>query len=337
MKTISTKQIIGGILALMAPVLAQAQDFHLSQFNSASQLYNPAVTGIFEETFRATIVHRDQWRGIFPGYKTNLLDAQYKMLSYYNDNYTGFGLSVVQDEAGKASQKTLSLKGNVAYHLLANTKNLLSGGIQVGYLQRSIDWTGLAWDAQYNGIEYDANLDDKEKFLARKDGTIDLSAGVNWRKKMNPKNKINASLAIHHTNQTLQFIRKGNERQRYRQTATMSYFSKGNFVDMRYDALYQRQGGAMELMFGAIGMYRLGGDSKYTNVKTSSSISAGIFYRYKDAVHPMVGFEFKRMVILGIGYDIRINKMEGIDKMIGGPEINLTYLGAFDRKRMKLY
>lgn len=316
---------------------AWAQDFHLSQFTTATQLYNPAVTGLFEESLRATVVHRNQWSSIFSGYKTNLVDVQYKMLSYYNDNFTGFGLSVVQDEAGKAAQRTLSIKGNVAYHLLANSSNLISGGLQVGYLQRSIDWTGLAWDAQYNGIEYDPSMDDKERFLAQKDGTIDLSAGINWRKKMNSKTKFNTSAAIHHTNQSLQFIRKGNERYRYRQTVTASLFSKGDLIEMRYDALYQRQGGAMEIMVGGMGTYRLGGDSRYTTVKTSSAISAGVFYRWKDAIHPMVAFEFKRTVMLGVGYDIRIGKMEGVTSMVGGPEINLTYLGAFDRKRMKLY
>jgi type IX secretion system PorP/SprF family membrane protein len=318
-------------------IVASAQDFHLSQFTSATQLYNPAVTGLFEETLRATVAHRNQWSNIFSGYKTNLVDAQYKMLSYYNDNFTGFGLSVVQDEAGKAAQRTLSIKGNVAYHLLANQRNLISGGLQVGYLQRSIDWNGLAWDAQYNGIEYDPTMDDKERFLAEKDGTIDLSAGVNWRRKMNSKVKINTSAAIHHTNQSLQFIRKGNERYRYRQTATATLFTKGNLFDMRYDALYQRQGGAMEVMVGAMGTYRLGGDSRYTTVKTSSAVSAGVFYRWRDAVHPMVAFEFKRTVMLGVGYDIRIGKMTGVTSLVGGPEINLTYLGAFDRKRMKLY
>jgi type IX secretion system PorP/SprF family membrane protein len=316
---------------------ASAQDFHLSQFTSATQMYNPAVTGLFEESLRATVVHRKQWGSIFDGYKTNVLDAQYKMLSYYNDNFTGFGLSVVQDEAGKAALKTLSIKGNVAYHLLANQRNLLSGGLQVGYLQRSIDWTGLAWDSQFNGIEYDPTMDDNERFVAKKDGTIDLSAGVNWRRKMSAKSKFNSSLAIHHTNQSLQFIRKGTERYRYRQTATASLTNKGNLLDMQYDVLYQRHGGAMEIMVGVTGSYRLGGDSRYTTVKTSSSIKAGVFYRWRDAIHPMVAFEFKRTAILGIGYDIRLRKMEGVTAFVGGPEINLTYLGAFDRKRMKLY
>jgi type IX secretion system PorP/SprF family membrane protein len=292
---------------------------------------------MFEETFRATIVHRDQWKSVFPGYKTNLIDAQYKLLSYYNDNYTGFGLSIVQDEAGKASQKLFSIKGNVAYHLLANSKNLLSAGAQIGYFQKSIDWTGLAWDAQFNGIEYDPTLDDQEKLISRRDGTIDLSAGINWRKKVDAKNKINLSAAIHHTNQSLQYIRKGEERFRYRQTFSGSWFIKGEQIDMQYHALYQRQGGAMQVMLGAQGSYRLGGDSRYTNVKTSSALIAGVYYRYQDAIHPMIAFEFKRMAILGVGYDIRINKIPGIDKLMGGPEINLTYLGSFDRKRMKLY
>jgi hypothetical protein len=145
------------------------------------------------------------------------------------------------------------------------------------------------------------------------------------------------SAAIHHTNQSLQFIRKGEERVRFRQSWSGSWFHKGSFLEMRYDALFQRQGGAMEILVGAQGSYRLGGDSRYTNVKTSSAIIGGVFYRYKDAIHPMVAFEFKRTAIIGVGYDIRMSKIQGVDQLMGGPEINLTYLGAFDRKRMKLY
>jgi hypothetical protein len=71
-------------------------------------------------------------------------------------------------------------------------------------------------------------------------------------------------------------------------------------------------------------------------VKTASLARAGVFYRWKDAISPYIGFEYKRFAAISFGYDIRLAKMPFTNGIAGGPEISLTYLGMPERKRMKV-
>lgn len=311
-----------------------AQDVHFTQFGNVVQMYNPALVGQFEQTFKASIVHKKQWKSLGAGYRTNGLEAQYKLLSYFNDNYTGFGLLILQDEAGKAQQKTFMVKGTVAYHLLASKNDLLSGGFQLGYEQRTINFDGLSWDSQYNGVNYDPTLDDKERFISVKRGFADIGAGINWKHKK--KKKFNLGYGMFHGGQQKTFVAKGNDKLKIRQAFHMSWWKKYKHFDLRYDALVHRQAGAMEIIFGTTFSYRFGDDSRYTDVQTSSAAVAGMYYRHKDAIHPFIGFEYKRSYTISLGYDLRVAKMPFVYQRPGGVELSMAYLGSLGRKRMKI-
>lgn len=333
-----TRYIYTGILAIAATLVATsevfAQDMHLTRFESCTQLYNPALTGQFEQMLKGSIFHKRQWRNIASGYTTSGFDAQYKLLSLYNDNYAGFGLLIVQDEAGKAQQKTFVVKGTAAYHLLASQNDLLSGGFQIGYQQNSIDFSGLAWDAQYNGVNYDPMADDQERFISTKRGFVDIGAGINWKHKK--KKKFNLGYSFFHSGQQITMVAKGKDRLKIRQSLQFSWSKRYPHFDLKYDGLIQRQAGANEVILGTTFSYRIGDDSRYTTNRTSSAAVAGLFYRSKDAIHPFIGFEYKRAVILSLGYDVRVARMPYLDKRPGGIELAVSYLGSINRRRMKI-
>lgn len=324
------------VAALMLAILktGYAQDIHFSQFNNCPQLYNPALTGQFETMLKGTLLHRRQWRGIGSGYTTSGLDAQYKLLNMYNDNYFGFGLLVLQDEAGLAQMRTLTIRGSAAYNLVATDDDLFSSGVQFGYEQRSIDFEGLAWDSQFDGVAYDPSLDDRERFITESRSFVDLGAGVHWKHRA--KRRFDLGYAIYHANQQITMIARGNDRVRLRQVYKAAWIKRYEHIDMRYDALVQRQGGSNEVNIGATVEYRLGEESKYTNVKTASLARAGVFYRWKDAICPYIGFEYKRFAAFSFGYDFRLAKMPFTNGVAGGPEFSLTYFGMPERKRMKV-
>ncbi len=311
-----------------------SQDIHFSQFPNVMVLYNPAFNGQFEQMMKGTLLHRRQWRGIGEGYTTSGFDAQYKLLSLYGDNYLGFGLLVLQDNAGFASLKTFSVKGSVAYHLIAGKNDMLSAGGTIGYEQRSMNFDGLAWDSQYNGVNYDPTLDDKERIIAVKRGVVDVGAGINWRHK--GKNRVSLGYGIFHAGQQRTMVARGDDRLRLRSAFNFSLIKRYEHIDMKYDVLVQRQSGAMEILLGLTSDYRLGDDSRYTNVKTSSVIRVGAFYRLRDAIHPYIGFDYKRFAGISIGYDIRMRKMPTISSRPGGIEVTLSYLGLPNRRRMKV-
>jgi type IX secretion system PorP/SprF family membrane protein len=311
-----------------------AQDIHFSQYNNCPQLYNPALTGQFETMLKGTLLHRRQWRGIGSGYTTSGVDAQYKLLSLYNDNYFGFGLMVLKDDAGKAQMGTLMVRGSAAYNLVATDNDLFSSGVQIGFEQRSINFDGLAWDSQFDGVAYDPSLDDRERFITNTRSFVDIGAGAHWKHRN--KKRFDLGYAIYHANQQITMIARGDDRVRLRQVYKAAWIKRYEHIDMRYDALVQRQGGSNAVNMGVTCEYRIGEESKYTNVKTASLARAGVFYRWKDAISPYIGFEYKRFAAISFGYDIRLAKMPFTNGIAGGPEISLTYLGMPERKRMKV-
>jgi type IX secretion system PorP/SprF family membrane protein len=311
-----------------------AQDIHFSQYNNCPQLYNPALTGQFETMLKGTLLHRRQWRGIGSGYTTSGVDAQYKLLSLYNDNYFGFGLMVLKDDAGKAQMGTLMVRGSAAYNLVATDNDLFSSGVQIGFEQLSINFDGLAWDSQFDGVAYDPSLDDRERFITNTRSFVDIGAGAHWKHRN--KKRFDLGYAIYHANQQITMIARGDDRVRLRQVYKAAWIKRYEHIDMRYDALVQRQGGSNAVNMGVTCEYRIGEESKYTNVKTASLARAGVFYRWKDAISPYIGFEYKRFAAISFGYDIRLAKMPFTNGIAGGPEISLTYLGMPERKRMKV-
>ena len=319
---------------LMFSDVAYAQDMHFSQYTNCPQLYNPALTGQFETMLKGTLLHRRQWRGIGAGYTTSGLDAQYKLLSKYNDNFFGFGLLVLQDDAGKAQMRTLTVRGSGSYNLVATDDDLFSSGFQVGFEQRSIDFDGLAWDSQFDGVAYDPSLDDRERFITTSRSFVDIGAGAHWKHRA--KRRFDLGYSIFHANQQITMIARGDDRVRLRQVYKAAWIKRYEHIDMRYDALVQRQGGSNEVNIGVTCEYRIGEESKYTNVKTASLARAGVFYRWKDAISPYIGFEYKRFAAISFGYDIRLAKMPFTNGIAGGPEISLTYLGWPERQRMKV-
>jgi len=283
---------------------------------------------------KGTLLHRRQWRGIGSGYTTSGVDAQYKLLSLYNDNYFGFGLMVLKDDAGKAQMGTLMVRGSAAYNLIATDNDLFSSGVQIGFEQRSINFDGLAWDSQFDGVAYDPSLDDRERFITNTRSFVDIGAGAHWKHRN--KKRFDLGYAIYHANQQITMIARGDDRVRLRQVYKAAWIKRYEHIDMRYDALVQRQGGSNAVNIGVTCEYRIGEESKYTNVKTASLARAGVFYRWKDAISPYIGFEYKRFAAISFGYDIRLAKMSFTNGIAGGPEISLTYLGMPERKRMKV-
>ena len=332
MKSIYTVLVI--CAAWFASTNVHAQDIHFSQYNNCTQLINPALTGQFETMLRGTILHRRQWRNIGSGYTTSGVDAQYKLLSLNSENFFGFGLLILQDAAGIAQQKSLSVKTTAAFNMVVSNDDLISAGIQIGFEQRSLNFDGLAWDAQYNGSFYDPSLDNKERIITNTRSFIDVGTGFHWKHRA--RKKFDLGYALYHANQQISMVARSDDRMKVRQVFKAAWIKRYKFIDMKYDALVQRQSGSNEILVGATAEYRIGDESKYTNVKTASLARFGVFYRWKDAICPYIGFEYKRFAAISLGYDLRMAKMPYTSARAGGPEFSLTYLGMPERKRMSV-
>lgn len=80
--------------------------------------------------------------------------------------------------------------------------------------------------------------------------------------------------------------------------------------------LYNKQGSAKELMLGIYGQQM---------VNEETTIMAGGYYRYKDAVAPYVGVDYKNFLI-GVSYDVNTSKPIGMTRNVNSFELSFSYI-----------
>jgi type IX secretion system PorP/SprF family membrane protein len=314
---------------------ASAQDPHFSQFFTATQLYNPALVGAFDEDIRVSGHYRNQWSGPIKGYKTNAFNAEGNVLYLTELSYLSAGVFVLSDKAGVAQLGTFQALISGAYHLATSRKDQLNFGFQAGLLQRSINFDGLRWDAQYNGIEFDPALSNKEDILINKVWRYDVGAGFNWIHK-GSRNYISLGYAVRHYMQNQTILLIGQDNLALRHTIQGAHEGATSWGKLRTEFLFQQQGEAVEVVLGMRGEYRIGSDSRYTKKSTSSALYGGLYYRVRDAVSPVFGFEFKRQFCGFVSFDIPLSRVAKISGIFGGPEFTLQYKLNFAQRKTKL-
>lgn len=313
---------------------ALAQDPHFSQFFNTHQLYNPALTGGFEDDVRVSAHYKSQWRSAGNGFTTQAFNAEGNFLRNGNDRHLAAGLFALNDVAGNADWRTLYLIASGAYHLRTTAKDEISAGFQFAMKQRSLDIANLKWDSQYDGIQYDPSLASGEKVDNAVIRRYDVGLGINWRH----EGKYNYSLGygVRHFGQDLSALAVAADRWPMRHVIMGRINRNVSFGKLHYELLLQRQRTFTEVTMGARCEYRFGQESRYTRNATSSAAFAGFYYRFRDAVSPVIGFEWKRFLALWISYNIPLSGVNRIVGLAGGPEISVIYQGRFGERKVKL-
>ena len=80
--------------------------------------------------------------------------------------------------------------------------------------------------------------------------------------------------------------------------------------------LYNQQGNARETMLGAY---------LQKNVNEETDIMIGAYYRYKDAVAPFLGVDYKKFLI-GLSYDVNASKLGTYTRNANSFELSFTYI-----------
>ncbi len=130
---------------------ANGQEIHFSQFELTPTLVNPALTGQFAGTYRASGVYRDQNRNDrVHAYKSFGLTIDVPVVRGLRaQDWIGAGIMLGGDEAGSGAQKISLLGMNAAYHLSLDKK------------QTQIVSLGVQFTA--GSISYDSDIDPDSK------------------------------------------------------------------------------------------------------------------------------------------------------------------------------
>jgi type IX secretion system PorP/SprF family membrane protein len=80
--------------------------------------------------------------------------------------------------------------------------------------------------------------------------------------------------------------------------------------------LYNQQGNARETMLGLYGKRK---------VNDETDIMVGLYYRYKDAIAPYMGVDYKRFLV-GLSYDANVSKLGATTRNVNAFEISFSYI-----------
>lgn len=314
---------------------AFSQDIHFSQFNNSPLTLNPASTGVFNGDIRAILNYKSQWKQVSDPFKTYAFSFDAGLLKKkWQNGYIGLGVSVFNDHAGASNMSLTQGNLSVSSVLSVADNHMLSVGIQAGMAQRSVDYAGLQWDSQYDGLQYDGNLSSGETFANNSFSFQDYSTGVQWSfgkgemySTANDAVKANLGIAMFHVNRPVQdFL--GTKDKLYSKYVVHGMFFKG-IKNSKYSlipsgALYL-QGKSKEIMIGMLAKMNLKEASKYTGTIKSSAVYLGGYYRFGDAIAICTQFEVDRYFV-GISYDVNLSGLTTVSKGLGGLELTLRFI-----------
>jgi type IX secretion system PorP/SprF family membrane protein len=336
------KAVYNGFLLFVIFVrTGMAQDIHFSQFYESPLLLNPAAAGASAADYRLAVNYKNQWKSVINPFKTAALAFDTKL--FHKDsakNYLGLGLSLFNDKAGISRLTTNQVNIDLAGHFNLNAGSRLSVGVKSGFFQRYINVTGLKWDSQYNGKDYDASRATGELISTTNYSNFDLGAGLLYSSHAAVKElHWQAGLAMTHLTQPKNSFYGLDETTGFKYTGhiQIQYQPKDKRYKILPSVLYAGQGGHNEAVAGsnvAFSLEKSKNDSLLQRPAAFSFIHFGAFYRYGDAVIVVAALEYKKNMKFGMSYDFNVSKFTGASKFRGGPEFSFVYTG-FRRAKKK--
>ncbi len=291
---------------------AFAQDPYFSQYTSSPMLINPCFAGYRYGNcdIRLTSNYRNQWATITTPYVTQMVSVDVRIGQDENNderNWFGLGGYVYNQTAGDGNLQNFKASFLPVYNLGLNKENttFLSGGINIGFVNRSVDFNKLVFEDQWNGSGFSGSPStdplSTESFFY-----LDMSAGMIFTFKIKDELRCHIGTSMDHINMPKEtFYDFGNNRKEQ-----VMNFHAGVFGEvernlfLNLETWYHSQVGSPEyneIIFGADLSYALNDD----NV----SLYSGLWYRWNRVIIPVVGLDVSGWRML-FSYDASVSGLQ---------------------------
>ncbi|TAL57758.1 MAG: type IX secretion system membrane protein PorP/SprF [Bacteroidetes bacterium] len=326
--------LVFACLSLICPFSVIGQDIHFSQYNLTPLVINPAQAGAYK-THEVIVNYKSQWTSISPNaYKTMMLtyDGRFKQ-KQWKTKWLAAGVNLFNDKAGDGNMKTMQLNATFGYHTQTSAKSTLGGGLIIGFVQRSIDYSKLTWDEQYINGAFVPAAQSNEPVGDTKYGYPDVGLGVLYQYTKGQMYSTANDMVIFHTGLAVTHLNMpkysfyGTDEKLY--VKTTGHFDavigiKNTNISLLPGFIYMGQGPASEILPGCYFRYMLREQSKFTGYVKGASIMFGTYLRVKDAFIPSVQFEIAEYTV-GISYDMNVSGLKTATSGKGGFEISLRW------------
>ncbi len=127
-------------MMLLLGVESWAQDPQFSQFYANPIYTNPAFAGSVNHG-RIVMDFRNQWPSVSGAFRT----GSFSYDEHFDKINGAFGVIASYDEQGVGTLKTTGINAIYAYQIPVNRKFTIQAAVQVGIMQKTIDFSKLLW------------------------------------------------------------------------------------------------------------------------------------------------------------------------------------------------
>jgi type IX secretion system PorP/SprF family membrane protein len=322
------KNISSFLILSFISIASFGQDIHFSQYDYSPLNLNPGLIGAFNGEFRFVANQRSQWSSVTAPYSTYGLSADAKNIF---KSSASTGLSIYQDKAGDSDFSTFQVALGGAYAINIDSSQTLNFGIQPTFTQRSINYSKLQFDNQYNGSQYDGSLSNGENFSNSGYSYFNLHTGLSWQYNIAQRKSITAGFAIFNLFKPKQsfFNDQSIQLQNRFVFHANGLFAVSDKIDILPSFLFQKQAKFKEIIVGGEGKYHL-------NNGNYKAVYAGIFYRNSDASYLTLGLDYADFRF-GVSYDFNLSSLNVASNYRGGFEFSVIYILSRYRPEIKRY
>jgi type IX secretion system PorP/SprF family membrane protein len=313
---------------------AHAQDPQFSQYRMTPLLMNPGYTGLNCD-LRAVLNYREQWKSVATPFSTAAFSFDMNTSKNKQKRASlGIGVQFLNDRSGDArmgmTQGNLNLSG--VLQLAEDSK--LSVGLMGGFGQRSIDYSALRWESQYQNGAYNSGTTSGENLSSTNFTYMDAGAGFVWSYgkdagyiTKNSGFKMNFGASFFHFGiPNASYFDAGSQKldTKFIVHASAELGKENTNLTFIPELAFIQQGPHRQILVGNVFRYLISEESHFTGFVKSSAVSIGLNYRLQDALITSVMVDYANFSV-GFSYDITLSKLSVANNSRGGFELALRF------------
>lgn len=317
---------------LLGSGVSRAQGLHFSQFYNAPMLVSAANTGLMSDNdYRVGMNYRSQWASLPSPFRSFSLYGDAQIFRRRNGtNWLGVGAAMFTDKTGDGNLSLNRWEAFLAYHILLGDNAMVSVGGSAATVTRTVDFSKLTFDAQWDGYVFNSTLANGENGLLSKAKYTDLGAGVNFAIFPSDMVYLKVGASVAHINQPRESFYSQENLIGMRPTGYIDLLARvTNRIVLNPSIYYTSQKDASQLMFGTLATIFIGDAS-------DGNVILGVFDRWNDALVMTFGYEWQGLRVMA-SYDYTMSSLGPYVNRKGALEFGLRYQGNYkDNSRRNL-
>ncbi|MEM9888641.1 MAG: PorP/SprF family type IX secretion system membrane protein [Bacteroidota bacterium] len=331
--------------------ILQAQDPQFSQFANTAHLTNPALIGVYDGTFRATLAYREQWNTILgkQPYRTMAASADIRRPVLRGD-FVGAGFVAMRDETGGSNFRQDRVYAGAAYlkklggrgrSYKGITQYLVAGG-QVGAGQNSFSNPGLVFSDQFELNTPNVIRESQEVLLNMATPMfLDFNAGLLYYMVFDDNQSFYIGGSVHHISTPNIAFLEGADSDfllpRKYSVQLGGEFPIGQNLTLLPAAIGMQQGKSMRVLAGTHFRYN---SREWREIALRVGVWGSVVNKLEsgilmDATVVSATLEMERLDV-GLSYDLNTSSLTQITNARGAFEMTITYKQPYKGRKLRV-